>query len=422
MSLLNFISPALTAATQAAGANLEGKQEGSALLRQIYDQRQKQALEAAQTNHFNAETGKLLQPPTPKRTYDAARGVTVDEENSIATPVKGLPEMPIKAKYTPKSYMENGEPVEGLVDEGGNFLHADQTPARGRITPYVAPVEPNNVFQSGIGSDGKPTIFAGKSKGAPNLTDTGINKPVSAASGALAAPVAFRVGQAGEMLKKAADILPMLDQLRVGLAQSSAADIANNGVGIAGMHIPGTKGVGNLMMNNDPRFATYQAALGPLSIAAAHANAGLRVSDAQMAKIQKNMEVAPGDVANPTVMAMKKKNMVDLINSIVGSLPPEAVAAQEAQMDPAALAMLKAAGYRGAQRAVAPLPPNKVIQPPRGTVQPQQGAAPIGNVNLGAPMTVSPLRQKYNAAVAHLKATGRESEIPQLPLPPEDEE
>jgi hypothetical protein len=41
-----------------------------------------------------------------------------------------------------------------------------------------------------------------------------------------------------------------------------------------------------------------------------------------------------------------------------------------------------------------------------------------GNVNLGAP---SPIRQKYDAAVAHLKATGRDAEIQSLPVPPEEE-
>jgi hypothetical protein len=280
-----------------------------------------------------------------KKVYDPERAVVVDTDAGTATPLPGMTARP-KA------------PVVGSPEWKQSKIDEAQIGAK---YGYHAP--PGNVVVTGIGADGKPTIFSGKNRGDLNLHDTGVSKPVSGAAGALAAPVAFRVGQAGEMLKKAADIFPMLDQLRVGLSQSSAADIANNGVGIAGMHIPGTKGVGNMMMNNDPKFATYQAALGPFAIAAAHANAGLRVSDAQMAKIQKNIEVLAGDIANPTVMAMKKKNVVDLMNSIVGSLPPDAVAAQEDQMDPSTLAMLRDAGYRGARR-VAP-------------------AGSSGNVNLG---------------------------------------
>ncbi len=110
-----------------------------ALQRQQREDALKDDLTRAQTGHFNAETTKLGQPVKPKRTYDAARGVTVDEDASTSTPVAGLPDMPIKAKYSPKSFVENGVPVEGLVDEEGNYLHADRTPAKGKITPFTPP-------------------------------------------------------------------------------------------------------------------------------------------------------------------------------------------------------------------------------------------------------------------------------------------
>lgn len=151
MSFLgSLLSPALTAATTIAG-DYQGaqaqanKQQQQGFLQQLALQRQQQQdalkddLTRSQTSHFNAETLKLGQPTTPKRVYDPARGVTVNEEDSTSTPVAGLPEMPIKAKYTPKSFVENGQPVEGLVDEEGNYLHADRTPTKGRITPFTPP-------------------------------------------------------------------------------------------------------------------------------------------------------------------------------------------------------------------------------------------------------------------------------------------
>ena len=54
--------------------------------------------------------------------------------------------------------------------------------------------------------------------------------------------------------------------------------------------------------------------------------------------------------------------------------------------------------------------------------QPAPHAPSSGDVDLRQPTTraVSPLRAKYEAAVKHLRETGRAAEIPNLPVPPED--
>lgn len=166
------------------------------------------------------------------------------------------------------------------------------------------------------------------------------------ATKALSGPIAARVGQAGEMMKKGFDLLPMMESLDVTLANSAALDIAENGVGVGSHRIPGTKGVGRWMANRKPEFAAYQAALAPFVLAAGHATSGVRISNEQIAQIRKSIELEPGDLSNPTVMAQKKKNMIDLMNSINGSLPAEAIAEQEEQMGDEQLKILEGHGYR----------------------------------------------------------------------------
>ena len=54
--LMNFLSPALTTATQAAGANIQGKEQGSALMRQIMGQEAALAKTRAETEKTFADT------------------------------------------------------------------------------------------------------------------------------------------------------------------------------------------------------------------------------------------------------------------------------------------------------------------------------------------------------------------------------
>ena len=144
--------------------------------------------------------------------------------------------------------------------------------------------------------------------------------------------IAARVGQFGEMLKKAQDVFAVTDNLNITVGQSAAEDIAEHGFGLGSMRIPGTKGIGSMMVNNSPEYSQYQAALTPWVLAAGHAQAGLRVSDVQFDKIRKSVELKPGDFNNPNVVKQKNKNFIDLINSIGGSLPETAIVKQEDQM------------------------------------------------------------------------------------------
>ena len=160
----------------------------------------------------------------------------------------------------------------------------------------------------------------------------------------LPAPLAAKVGQFGEMLKKADDLFPAMEALNVKLASSAAQDIAAHGIGVAGHAIPGSRGLGSMMLNRSPEYAKYQAALSPLVLAAAHAISGARISNEQVAQIRESIEIKPGD--QPPIVAQKVKNVVDLINSIGGSLPADAIMFQESQLTPEQLQRVQGYGYQ----------------------------------------------------------------------------
>lgn len=168
-----------------------------------------------------------------------------------------------------------------------------------------------------------------------------------AGQGAGSAPMAAKVGQFGEMLKKAHDVFGAADQMDVTLGQSAANDVAQHGVHIPLLGtVPGSKGAGNLMLSNSPQYAQYQAALSPFILAAAHALSGARINQDQVEQIRRSIELAPGDFGNPQVRQQKEKNLIDLINSIGGSLPQDQITAQEGQMDPEAIKAMTSRGYR----------------------------------------------------------------------------
>lgn len=226
-------------------------------------------------------------------------------------------------------------------------------------TPYSKPEVPNYSPLVTTGADGRQVVT-------PFETHSGtVKAPIANAkggvggTGALAAPIAAKVGQFGEMLKKADDLFQLTDGLSVSLGNSAARDISEHGVGIGSARIPGTKGIGSLMMNNDSRYTQYQAALSPFILAAAHALSGARINQDQVEQIRKSVEVAPGDFGNPNVHAQKQKNLIDLINSIGGSLPAAAIAQQEEQMAGPGIERVTSRGYQRAKVAETAPPPTR---------------------------------------------------------------
>jgi len=212
----------------------------------------------------------------------------------------------------------------------------------------VAVLDPND-------PTGKRTILVTKSFATANR----MSPAAGAGKGdALAAPMAAKVGQFGEMLKKARDVYEASGNMNVTVGQSAAEDIAAHGLGVGGLRIPGTKGVGSLMVNNSPAYSQYQAALSPFILAAAHALSGARINQDQVEQIRKSIELKPGDFANPNVVRQKEKNFIDLINSIGGSLPKNAITDQEGQMSEDEIQSMVKRGYKRVGGAATSVTPN----------------------------------------------------------------
>jgi hypothetical protein len=294
---------------------------------------------------------------------------------------------------TPKPQQHVVDPVTGKV----NFFDPMNPPKDLSVTP--APKAPlmnspewraGEVFKASLRPDDKTLVQVQQPDG------TVVYMPRSQASGKhvpsktgvakdLPAPLAAKVGQAGEMIKKAYDLLPQMDALDVDVPESAAQDIAQHGLGIGHARIPGTQGVGSMLLNRTEPYSKYQASLSPFILAAAHALSGARINQDQVEQIRHSIEYKPGDSKN--VKAQKRKNMVDLVNSISGSLPANAIAEQEDQMDAGSIALLKGYGYRAAKR-------EQSTSPGVGAAVRDKG----GDINLGAKPVVT--QAQYDAGIA----------------------
>lgn len=369
LDLRGLLNTAAGAAPFARQAMLDRQRrdedEKNRLMRSFYDMRANQRadnqdllnyqLGNANLDRINAETTRLRAPiPEKPGEYDI-----VETENGLQrVPKLGKPGaildengQPIRKLKPPTAQQHVVDPVTGEV----KFFDPTKPPQGMKVNPAPkAPPQPSYTpFQGTDPTTGAPVVrpFNTKTGQFGPAADVAPKGAASVGGKPLAAPLAAKVGQAGEMIKKASDILPMIDGMRVSLSQSAAADVASHGIGIAGLHVPGTKGLGNAMLNRTPAYAQYQAALQPFILAAAHALSGARINQDQVEQIRKSIEIAPGDVNNPQVVEQKRKNMLDLINSISGSLPAEAMAAQDAQIDAKTLTALEGYGYKRAKVA-----------------------------------------------------------------------
>lgn len=282
------------------------------------------ALKQAMIGHVGAQTTALLHPK-PQRTVkqlDDGSLVSIDESTGEAFPVsyggspptpnQGIPTTPsVQGPTTPPKI-----PLKGIVAPKQPVIGSDEWKKAKMFEESIKPSPQGfTIYQDTDPVTGKPRTMRLNTK-------TGqyeqIGGPKQVMGGAGSAPVMAKVGQFGEMLKKLDDVYSASEGMDVGLGQSASRDIAEHGVGIGSARIPGTQGVGNLLMNRTPQYAQYQAALSPFILAAAHALSGARITQDQVAQIRKSVEMAPGDFANPTVRAQKEKNLMDLVNSIGG--------------------------------------------------------------------------------------------------------
>jgi hypothetical protein len=393
LSILDFISPGLTAASDVVGGYEKGQARADSerqaqVLAAIKQKRIDEndavtnALKAAQAKaagqipvtYHDTESGDVVQLPTR---IDAPPSAT-PPANPSPSPTPGPVASPAPTLATPAPVMDGGPKPGGPAAPP---LAVGDTTAP---PPVVKPPPPPIGVPTGIKGPKKAplpgtpewerdlvTQAVIKKKYGPQPQDdrtlvqvqqpdgsviymqrsqaAGQRAPskVGAGTGNLAAPIAAKVGQFGEMLKKASDLTALTDNLDVTVGQSTTRDLAEHGVHIPFIGtMPGSKGVGSMLQSHSPEYSQYQAALSPFILAAAHALSGARINQDQVEQIRKSIELAPGDFGNKNVRAQKEKNMIDLINSIGGSLPKEAISAQEGQMDEKAILDLVGRGYR----------------------------------------------------------------------------
>jgi hypothetical protein len=365
------------------GDALRGPAPSSSLTSPVRQQQQQPQPATGHPGAFNPMTGTFGSPPPAPRYRQVTSGVYQDTTRSPEA--RHLRE--VQSEHELAQALEEqdrgraaGDYTAAGVDSGRARLYArnpglaQNDPTIGRPLPPRDPVmgstEWKNArrFESELRPDDKTLVQVQTPDGAviymPRSQAAGMHAPSkTGVAKDLPAPLAAKVGQAGEMIKKAYDVLPQMDALDVSLENSAAQDVAQHGVGAFGMHIPGTQGAGSLMLNRDPAYSKYQASLSPFILAAAHALSGARINQDQVEQIRHSIEFKPGDTKD--VRAQKRKNMVDLVNSISGSLPATAIAEQEDQMDPGSIALLKGTATAGLS---APRPQIMVAR------RPQQGA------------------------------------------------
>lgn len=360
-----YVKPVVDRAVQRNDTEREKKRQQdlqtAMLQRQASIDDDNRQLHQATIGHLNAETTKLGQP-TPRNIDPLSQeGITatVDRDRQVG------------ALKPPAA-----EPLE-VTMSGGKRVYTPRSKAVGAEAPSPAGPQDDRTLVQVQQPDGTVVYM-------PRSQAAGMQAPGKTGAASLPAPMAAKVGQFGEMLKKSHDLFPSMDALDVKLGGSAAQDVATNGVGVGHARIPGTRGLGSMMLSHTPEYATYQAALTPFVLAAAHALSGARINNEQVNQIRASIELTPG--MSPQERTQKRKNLIDLVNSIGGSLPANAIGEQEGQMSPAEIAVLQGYGYktRGAAKAAGANPPS-------------------GDIDLGKPDAAAPSTGTHTVTIGGKK-------------------
>lgn len=228
---------------------------------------------------------------------------------------------------------------------------AQWNPATGKweqtgMQPHEAPAPPpTNVYLPSVDPVTHETTYSVvPNRGPVNPKATGLVKPATGGMGG-GAPLAARASQFGLALSSAGDALPLHDKMASGkgvpFGLQSAAQTAH-GEGYVSK-IPFGQELGNRLLNSNPEYATYEAAMPALVLAGAHAVSGARINQEQIHQLTASMKLAPGDAK--VSADQKKANLIDFLNAVRVSLPPDLAAQQESQVDPKTLSYLKSIGY-----------------------------------------------------------------------------
>lgn len=419
MSLLSFLGPAVTAATQAESGALAGQEAGRneanskmmAMIQQIraaHDDELKNQLTTSDIALKNAQTaaggfrpqpgdkptvhqlddGTLVQigadgkarriqmgdQPTPAASAPAAPANPEDTQVGASGP-SAPPQAPQSATQgTPAPTGVKG-PAKAPVMGSPEWLAAEDAAAAIR-EKHAKPTVPHFTPQTTTGPNGEQIIQ-------PFNTSTGeLGAAVGNAKGAGGAGGQTRLPersqQLGLALNNAVEALPFHDQAAEtgapGMVAGYLAQHSQSG------SLP-ARGALNLTESGQ-KYERYTDAMNGALLAVAHSVGGARISKEQVNMFGGNMMVSPNDP--PATIQQKTRAIIDFMNSARATLPPDAVAKQEAGMSPAALSYLKSKGY--------------------GNAPTQQGMALVGQIkSLGGEQN-APASDNVSTVKAALKA------------------
>jgi hypothetical protein len=345
--------------------------------KQILVQQHKQtgALRRATLGDPSAPTPAVASAP-PKPPADGTTGGTISDSQDMtggapdATPAPQSSPPTVAQDSTPKPVRGGLRPVPkvptarpaSMIPGTPEWIAAEREKAK-IGAEFRAPPSSSNVYITGVDSTGKPTIYTGKSKGDPTLTNTNVGKPVGTGGGSASLSQEDRDKMKAQaqldnqtMKDFEAKILADPAHFNVGMTSGIAGSLAGgHGSGV----LPGVlAAVGNTMTGAiNPEYQKYITA------------------QRSYGRIMGNLQ-----------SKRYSDNQAEIERSISGlganDLP--ATIRYKQQLRDASLA-------------------DPAINPTGG------GRAGGGG---------SSLVDQYNAAVAHLKATGRDAEIANLPKPP----
>lgn len=177
-----YVGPALTAATNVAGAYQGAEADATkaktaqiaqqiSLLRQQHNDEITNALHTAQTSKASAGAEALLNPKDDWEKVDTTAGIML--RNKRTGEAKPFTDPSTNQPYeSPEKTTPPTATTKGYVKRDGTFMLGPDG------QPLMPPsTTPTNIFTPGVSATGTPTIFTGHNKGDPSLTDTGVGKP-----------------------------------------------------------------------------------------------------------------------------------------------------------------------------------------------------------------------------------------------------
>jgi hypothetical protein len=395
-SLGSLLSPALTYGTQAVSAGIQGQDQAQginqsrmmqmiAMIRQQHEQEISDQLNQAKTGEATANTAKAeaqakaggFRPAQPNASvHQLADGslVSIDKDgNAKPVTMGGVPRISADTSTGPSAGPAATLPAPPPVPLQG--------PAKAPVIGSPAWLEAQDADAKIRAKYQKPTV----PKFTP-LTTTGeggaqVVQPFNTSTGEAGAPIANaksgaaaggqtrlpeRTQQLGLALHNAAEALPFHDAASSpNLLSGYLGEKSQQGNQLA-------RGALN-MTTSGQAYEKYIDAINGSLLAVAHSVGGARINKEQVNMLGGNMMVSANDP--PATVQQKTRAIIDFMNSARATLPPDAVAKQEASMDPNALAYLRSKGYGGPATAAG----NSVIMQVKALGGPSAESTPEPN-------------------------------------------